>query len=71
MTEKHQKPTIKECYWLRDGKCTSQEIYRKVNGMETGDACPFDPDEWAFKDWHGIQPHERMKCLEFAPRRDC
>ena len=56
---------IKECFFLRNRKCTSPEIYRKVNGMETGDKCPFDPDEWAFKNWVGITPDQRLTCLEF------
>jgi hypothetical protein len=62
---------IKQCFFLKDGKCMSPEIYRKVNGMETGDACPFDPEEWAFNDWKGIKPDQRLRCLEFRHEHSC
>jgi hypothetical protein len=59
------KPTITECFYLKDGKCCSVEVYRKVNGMDTGMPCPFSPTELVFKTNNPNEP----TCLEFTPRR--
>ena len=61
-----KKPTIKECFYLsKDGRCCSPEIYRKVEGMDTGKLCPFNLDAYVF----GIENPHTMTCLEFTPKR--
>lgn len=61
------KPTIKECFYLnKKGRCCSPEIYRKVEGMDTGKLCPFKLDDLVF----GTNNPYDMKCLEFTPKRE-
>jgi hypothetical protein len=62
-----KKPTIKECFYLnKEGCCCSPEVYRKVEGMDTGKLCPFNLDDLVFRTDNPQEP----TCLEFTPRRD-
>jgi hypothetical protein len=62
---------IKSCFYrTQDGKCCSPEIYRKVDGMNTGMPCPFDAAACAFV-LDGIDNRlGNLRCLEFCPNRE-
>jgi hypothetical protein len=64
--EAMKKPTIKECFYLsKAGRCCSPEIYRKIEGMDTGKLCPFNLDDLVFRTHNPNEP----TCLEFTPKR--
>ena len=62
-------PKIKECFYLsKNGKCGSQEIYRKLPAemnMDTGKSCPFNPELTAIYN-DGTSYALRLRCPEFG-----
>jgi len=49
---------IKDCFWFKDLKCLSPELYRFHPECEESSNCPFLPEQTAFTD-------QGLRCLEF------
>ena len=65
------KPKIKECFFrTSDGKCCSPEIYRFIEGMESGKPCPFAPELDVFYLGTPFENMYRQRCLEFRPKEE-
>lgn len=68
---------IKDCFWLKDGKCTDPEIdrfrYPEVamaisEGKMKQDACPYPPNDTAFLpkgQVRNVGYPNHLRCLEF------
>jgi hypothetical protein len=65
---KREDIKIKDCLWWLNGICTSPEIYRFFDKMDTRKPCPIDPELTAFF-LDGSSFEGRLRCPEFRHNR--
>jgi len=59
-----QEVQIADCFFLKDGKCCSPEIYRIIEGMDSGKPCPFNSEDSAFMNGQLHCLEHRMKAIQ-------